>query len=126
MSSPRCSPNAALVAGAALSAVLCGCIGPDFPTAEQSLCTVAGIGCRPECAATLIPGVTTARATLTYHLGPASCALVDVDDAHRQAGKLCRARGLGLAVAASPVTGEPPVAPLPPAETVTFQCERQG
>jgi hypothetical protein len=122
MSSPHFS-GPVLAAAAMLSLALPGCIGPDFPTAEQSLCTVAGIGCRPECLPALIPP--SAANALTYDLGPASCAPADWAEAARQADKLCAARGLA-AIGAGPIIEEPPVAPLPPAETATFLCERRG
>jgi len=122
MSSPS-SSAATLFAAAVMMTALAGCIGPDFPTAEQSVCTVAGIGCRPECSAALMPSAAAGADTLTYHLGPASCAPVAFDAASRQADRLCRARGFDLAADAAAVTEEPPVRPLPPAETATFRCE---
>lgn len=124
MSSPNCSVAGALFGAAMLPLGLTGCIGPDFPTAEQSLCTVAGVGCRPECNATLMPNPVAEPGALTYHLGPAACTPVDWDDAARRADKLCRAQGL-IAVAAATAI-EPPVAPLPPAGTATFRCERRS
>jgi len=114
-----------LFAAAILPLALSGCIGPDFPTAERSVCTVAGIGCRPECVATLAPSPGSASAALSYHLGPASCAPVDFDAAARQAAKLCSAREF-RAVRAAAVTAEAPVAPLPPAETAAFLCVPSG
>lgn len=115
-----------LLAAATLSLPLAGCIGLDFPTAEQGFCTVAGIGCRPECSATLMPSASAAPRTLTYHLGPTSCAPVDFADANRQAGKLCRGLGLGGAISAAPLHQEAPVAPLPPTETAAFLCVPSG
>ena len=109
-----------------MMAALVGCIGPDFPTAEQSVCTVAGIGCRPECSATLMPSAAAGADTLTYHLGPVACVPVAFDAASRQAIRLCRARGFDLAADAVAVTDEAPVRPLPPAEIATFRCEPQA
>jgi hypothetical protein len=109
-----------------ISLALADCVGPDFPTAEQSLCTAGGIGCRPECEATLMPSPSAAVDAPTYHLGPHTCATVAFDDAARKAGRLCRERGFELATDAPAVTEEAAVPPLPPADIATFRCERRG
>lgn len=119
MSLQSCSRAGALLALVALSAAASACIGPNFPTAEQSLCTVAGITCQPECNPTLLPAL--AADTVRYHLGPASCAARDFDVARHQAESLCRQRGMAGTDAGS-VTQQPPVPPLAPAAVATFAC----
>jgi hypothetical protein len=84
------------------------------------MCGAFTVGCHQECSATPMPADPNA---ISYHIGPASCPARYVDDARRQAERVCRDRGMTTASTEPQITEQPPVGPLSAAQAVTFRCQ---